>query len=116
MLLRLALVFAALVVGVGQGWACEVRLRHPSPNCPAVTYSPSDCQGGTFGRTGDKETVPASINMMSSGHAYYCASHEGCVPIENITINQCVLSYIPRDPAESPEYLGHVVVDTKPVH
>ena len=107
-----ALVLAGLIVA-SPVQACDVRLRAPVPNCPAVTYSLDDCDSTKTGKAGDKITNSATINMMSSGHAYYCPSHEGCVPLEQVLINQCVLTYIPRQNGESPEYLAHIVVDTK---
>ena len=109
-----ALAAVVLVAAVGQAEACEVRLRHATANCPAVTTGPADCQG-TIGKAGDRETSPATIHLMTSGHAYYCASHEGCIPVEDVSMNQCVLTYIGRQEGEAPEYIGHLVVDARPV-
>ena len=110
--IRNALAIAAVLL-VSPALACDVRLRHAVPSCPAVTTSPEGCQGDLVGKAGDRQTVPATIQLMSSGHAYYCASHKGCVPFELVSINQCILTYIPRQKDETSEYLGHIVVDVR---
>lgn len=109
--MRFALAAAALMIGVGPGWACEVRLRHTVRTCPAVTYTPQDCTDTYTGQPGDKLTSPATVQLMKGGFAYYCPSHEACVPLEAIIINKCKLDYVPHQNGESPDYLGHVEVE-----
>ena len=110
---HLAFVLIASMIVAERAEACEVRLRNAVPECPAVTSSPADCSKNLRGKPGDKVTAPGTIHLMSSGHAYYCPSHESCIPLEQISINSCVLTYVPRQNGESPEYLGHIVVDSK---
>ena len=35
---------------------CRVRLKHPVPNCPAVTYGPEDCLEDLWGKAGELVT------------------------------------------------------------
>lgn len=108
--MRLAL--AALAVATAMpAMACDVRLRHTVRVCPAVIYTPQDCEDTYTGRPNDKITSPATVHLMKGGFAYYCPSHEACVPLEAISLNKCRLEYVPRQNGESPEYLGHIVVE-----
>jgi hypothetical protein len=93
--------------------ACEVRLKHPVPNCPAVTYGPEDCDDETFGKAGDIVTSPAAIHIMTSGHSYYCPSHEGCVEMKDLTFKGCTFTNVDRTPDESAEYASHIFVGDK---
>ena len=81
------------------------------PNCPAVTYSPDDCFDGNWGHPGDVITSPAFVNIMKSGHVYYCPSHESCVELKDLEFSKgCIFTYVPRDTEESPEYASHIFV------
>jgi hypothetical protein len=86
---------------------CEAKLKHPVPACPAVTYSPDDCDSSTFsGKRGDK-FYPNIINIMSSGHVYACASHDTCIELKDLIFIGCKFEYKDRSNDESPEYMSH---------
>ena len=93
------------------GYRFIVSLRNSVPNCPAVTYSPDDCFDGNWGHPGDVITSPAFVNIMKSGHVYYCPSHESCVELKDLEFSKgCIFTYVPRDTEESPEYASHIFV------
>lgn len=94
--------------------ACEVRLKHPVRDCPAVTYGPEDCFDTMSGTTGDRITSPATAHIMENGRTYYCPSHEACIEMKDLNFNGCVFTHVPRQPGESKGYEGHIVVDDKP--
>ena len=108
----LALVFCALVSLQSHlaFAACQVRLKHPVPTCPAVTYGPEDCSEVLWGKAGQLVTSPAAIHVMTSGHLYYCPSHESCIEMKDLDFKGCVFTPVPRDPNESEEYASHIVV------
>jgi hypothetical protein len=90
---------------------CDVRQRGPVPNCPAVTYSPEDCSGGSSGRAGTRVAHPATINVMTTGYVYYCASHGSCFELKNLRFQGCQFTFRDRDSQESPEYASHFIVE-----
>lgn len=90
---------------------CRVRLKHPVPNCPAVTYGPGDCLEDLWGKSGQLVTSPATIHVMTSGHSYYCPSHEGCIEMKDLDFKGCVFKHVPRFPGESKEYASHIDVE-----
>jgi uncharacterized protein len=91
---------------------CEVRLKNPVPNCPAVVDSPEDCFEGVYGKAGDIVTSPAGVRIMTSGYTYYCPSHEGCIALKDLTFtNGCVFTYVPATTGNSSDnYAGYIFV------
>jgi hypothetical protein len=114
-MLRLTPLVAAIAFASPAFAACVVTQKHPIPNCPAVTYSPEDCDSGQlFGRIGDHVTSPAAIHVMTSGHSYYCPSHEGCIEMKDMNFSRgCVFTNVPRKFEESKEYASHIFVGDK---
>jgi hypothetical protein len=94
-------------------FACEVRLKHPVRICPAATDGPGDCPKELTGKAGDVVTSPAAIHIMTSGHSYYCPSHEGCIEMKDLSFKGCIFTHVPRKPDESKEYAGHIFVGDK---
>jgi hypothetical protein len=102
--------FAGPLAFVSSVHACEVRLKNPVPSCPAVAYRPEDCLNELTGKAGDVVTSPAAIHIMTSGHSYYCPSHEGCIEMKDLSFKGCIFTHVPRKPDESKEYTGHIFV------
>ena len=108
--------FVAMTAHAAAASRCEVRQRVPVLSCPFAPNGPEDCfSGEKVGKSGDKQTVPATIHIMSSGHSYYCPSHEGCVELQDLSFNRCVLTYLPRSASDSKKYVGHFFVDDQPL-
>lgn len=81
---------------------CEVQLKRPVPTCPAVTYSPDDCDSSTLsGKKGDK-FYPNIINIMSSGHVYACAPRDTCSELKDLIFRGCKFEFKDRLNGESP--------------
>src|ERR1700746_2184747 len=96
---RFIFVFA-LLSSISQCAACDIRLKHAVPTCPATTESSADCLTETWGRAGDPVTHPATIHIMTNGQSFLCPSHEGCVQLKDV-ISKCTLTFIDRKPGES---------------
>jgi hypothetical protein len=105
--------FAAAFAFAIPAFACEVRLKHPVPTCPAVTYDPEDCLSDLWGKAGDRVTQPAAVHVMTNGGSYYCPSHESCIEMKDLSFNGCTFTHVPRKPNESKEYSGHIFVGDK---
>ncbi|MGJ0394342.1 MAG: DUF2628 domain-containing protein [Methylocystis sp.] len=91
---------------------CEVRLKHPVPKCPHITYGPEDCFEELTGKAGNRVTSPATAHITASGHTYYCPSHEGCIDIKDLEFKGCEFTHMPRARDESPKgYTGHIFVN-----
>ena len=106
-----AICFVAVSYDTSLGASCVVRLKSPVTVCPAVTYSPEDCLDESSGKKGDIITNPAAVRIMSSGHTYYCPSHEGYIPLKDLDFSKgCLFTYVPRSSEDSPEYMGYLFV------
>ena len=92
--------FAAAFAFAIPAFACEVRLKHPVPTCPAVTYEPEDCLSDLWGKAGDRVTQPAAVHVMTNGRSYYCPSHESCIEMKDLSFNGCTFTHVPRKPDE----------------
>jgi hypothetical protein len=55
--------YVAALTFAASAFACEVRLKHPVPICPAVTYGPEDCLKEFTGKAGD--VVTAQLQFTS---------------------------------------------------
>jgi hypothetical protein len=93
--------------------SCDVRLKHPVQSCPAVAYGPEDCEETLRGTAGDVVPSPAVIHIMTSGHSYYCPSHEGCIEMKDLSFKGCIFTPFAREPGESKEYSSHIAVGDK---
>lgn len=102
--------FAVAFAFATPAFACEVRLKHPAPICPAATYGPEDCLKELSGKAGDRVTHPATIHIMENGRSYYCPSREGCVEVKDLSFKGCQFTHVNRQPGELKEYTGHIVV------
>jgi hypothetical protein len=106
-----ALALATMTANAYAANACDIRLKHPVQNCPAVTTGPEDCLPDYYGKSGDKQTVPSTIHIMASGYVYFCATHEGCIEMKDLSFKGCKFTFVERKPRESPEYASHIMVE-----
>ena len=114
-MLRVIPLVAAIVFASQAFAACVVTQKRPVPGCNWVTHSPEDCDSSQlFGKAGDHVTSPAAIHVMTSGHSYYCPSHEGCIEMKDLNFSKgCIFTNVPRKPEESKEYASHIFVGDK---
>ncbi|MCH4560969.1 hypothetical protein [Mesorhizobium jarvisii] len=90
--------------------ACDIRLKGPVPNCPAVTYGLEDCdQTSVWGKKGDKVYFTV-IHIMTNGSVFAGGGHEGAVELKNLLFKNCRFSFLDRVDQESPEYASHLTI------
>ncbi|MDF3214824.1 hypothetical protein EN962_00340 [Mesorhizobium sp. M7A.F.Ca.CA.001.09.2.1] len=90
--------------------ACDIRLKGPVPNCPAVAYSIEDCdQTSMVGKKGTKVYFTI-IHIMTNGMVFAGGGHEAAVELKNLLFKNCRFSFLDRMDQESPEYASHLVV------
>lgn len=107
---RSLLMLIALSVTCVHAGACEIRTRHfIGYNCPHVTYRPEDCQkSAQLWRAGEIVDTDGQINIMSSGHSYFCSS--GCIEMKDLAFKDCVLEHVSAKKGESKEFVGYIFV------